>query len=78
MTKSNYYITITNKNVNGYTITLKYLKKGVIFIFTCNNSLISFPSLRFFINVNLKLISKNLRINIELIKKPKLLKLKDK
>ena len=41
MTKSNYYITIANKNVNGYTITLKYIKKGVIFIFTCNNSLIS-------------------------------------
>ena len=74
MIKLNYINLIANKNVNGYIITLKYLKSGVIFIFIGIIFSIDIPLESFFIIDNLKAISANLTIKIELIQKPKLLK----
>jgi hypothetical protein len=74
MIKLIYIILIANKKVNGYTITLKYLNIGVIFTFIAIISSIETPFDNFFIITNLKLISKNFTIKIELIQKPKLVK----
>jgi hypothetical protein len=74
MIKLIYINLIANKNVNGYTRTLKYLSIGDIFIFIGIIFSISIPFKSFFIIESLKLISTNLIIKIELIQKPKLLK----
>ena len=74
MIKLIYINLIANKNVNGYTITLKYLNIGVIFTFIAIISLIETPLDSLFIITNLKLMSKNFTIKIELIQKPKLVK----
>ena len=74
MIKLNYMSLIANKNVNGYTITLKYLRIGDIFIFI--GIIISINTLfkSFFIIESLKDKSTNFIINIELIQKLKLLR----
>jgi hypothetical protein len=74
MIKLIYINLIANKNVNGYTRTLKYLSTGDIFILIGIISSILIPFKSFFIIESLKLISTNLIIKIELIQKPKLLK----
>jgi hypothetical protein len=74
MIKLNYQNLIANKNVNGYISTLKYLKSGVILIFIGIIFSIEIPWESFFIIDNLKAISANFIIKIELIQKPKLLK----
>ena len=48
MIKLNYINLIANKNVNGYIITLKYLKSGVIFIFIGIIFSIGIPNESFF------------------------------
>ncbi len=78
MIKLNYINLIANKNVNGYTTTLKYLSMGDIFIFIGIISSIVIPFKSFFIIESLKQISINLTIKIEAIQKLKLLKYKDK
>ncbi len=74
MIKLNYINLIANKNVNGYISTLKYLNSGVILIFIGTILSIEIPQESFFIIDNLKAISANFTIKIELIQKPKLLK----